>query len=93
MHSSMVTYQELHLKQLKDLSHNVQNRRSGKIASHIIVTYRNSLRPHGCHIHNRASDMAMKTMCPCPSLHHVLTHCKYVFLCYDICPSIFIPIQ
>ena len=30
----------------------------------------------------------MAKMCPYPSQHHGLPHCKYVLLCCDKCPGI-----
>ena len=72
MHSYLVTWWDCHLRQLKYRSHNVQNRRSGEIESLIFETHKNDVRYHGFHIQNTASDMEMATICPYPSVHHVL---------------------
>ena len=71
---SLLTWRYHHLKQLKDRFCNAQNRQYVEIESCIFKIYKNSVRPHSCHIHNTASDMDMATMCPYNFLHHVLTH-------------------
>ena len=53
-------------------------------------TYNNALRPHGCHIHNTASDMETETMCPYTSAHHALPYLKSVLRCCDKIPCIVI---
>ena len=72
MHSFLLTWLYCHLKHLKDISHNAQNRSSGEISSHIFETYKNTAQPHGCNIYNTAEDMAMATMCPYISKYHGL---------------------
>ena len=52
MRSSLLKWRDLRFKQLKDRSHNAQNRRSGELSSRLFETYKNSARPHGCHIYN-----------------------------------------
>ena len=47
-------------EKLKYRSQNAQNKRSSEISSHIFETYKNAVRPHGCHIYNTAADMAME---------------------------------
>ena len=49
MHSSLLSWRDQFLKQLKDHSHNAKNIRSGKITNRIFDSYENSVRPHGCH--------------------------------------------
>ena len=49
--------------------------------SHIFETYKNNMIPHGHHIHQTASDMAMATMCTYPLTQHALQHWKYMFHC------------
>ena len=58
MHSYLSTCRDRHLKHLKDISKNIQNRRSGELSSCLFETYKNSVKPHGCHIYNSA-DMSM----------------------------------
>ena len=82
-----------HIKQLKYQSNNSQNRRSDEIVSRVFETYHNYISPHGCHIHNTESYMAMAIMCPCPSLLHYIPHWKCLLRYFDKYPSIFIPIQ
>ena len=64
-----------HTKQLKDQTPNAQKIRSGEIASRIFETYKNYVKPNGCHIHTTESDTAMATICTCTSLHHEIPHC------------------
>ena len=59
IHSYLLTRRYIFLKHLNDRSHNAQNIRPGEIYSHIFDTYYNAVQPHGCHIYNNASDMAM----------------------------------
>ena len=59
MHSSLLSQRNRHLKQLRDISHNVQNRGSGDISSPMFETYKNAVRTHACCIYNIAADMAM----------------------------------
>ena len=47
-------------------SHNAQNRRFGEISSGMFEKYKNSVRPHGCHIYNTSTDMAMEKCFPLP---------------------------
>ena len=88
MHLYLLTCCYCHVKHLKNRSHNAQNRRSGKLSISLFETYKNSVRPHGCHIYNYTAYMDMAKMCPCPSQHHGLPHWKYVLLCCDKCPGI-----
>ena len=66
MHSYLLTWRNCRLKQLKDRSHNAQNRRSDETASHIFETYNDSVRPHGCHIYNTAAEISMEKCVPVP---------------------------
>ena len=93
MHSSLLTWRYSSLKHLEDKNHNVQNRRSSEISSRIFETYRNFLRPHGCHIQNTAVNMAMIKMCLCTSKHNGLLHWKCVLRCCDKCTRIVLPSQ
>ena len=93
MHYYLLTCRDHHLKQLKDQSHNVQNRRSGEIVSQNFETYKNSVRPCGVHIYTKASEMATAKISPFPYLYHTIPHCKYLLRCCDKCPSMFIPSQ
>ena len=62
IHSSLLSWRDRYLKKLKDKSQNTQSRRSGEKARHIYTTYKNTVMPHGSHIHAKASDMANATM-------------------------------
>ena len=48
-------------KNIKDKIHNLQSRRSGKMANRVFGTYKNYEIPHGCHIYQTVSDMDMDT--------------------------------
>ena len=93
MHLSLLTLRDRNIEHLKDRSNNAQNRRSGELSSHLFETYKNSVRPHGCHIYNSAADMDMVKMCPCPSQKNGLPQCKCVLSCCDKCPVISISHQ
>ena len=93
IHYYLLSCWDCHLKQLKDQIQNAQNWRSGEIVSSIFETYKNYVRPHGCHIHNTVADMAMAKMFPCISTHRGQPHWKCVLRCCDKLLSIFIPSQ
>ena len=93
MHYHLLTWRDLHLKHLKYIIHNTQNRRSGEVPSRILETYKNYVWTHGCHIYNTTAVMEMSTMCPCNAKHHGTPHWKYVLHCCDKCPNIVLPIQ
>ena len=88
MHSSLLTWNDFCLKQLKDRSQNAQKIRSGKISSHIFETCKNSVQPHGFNIYNNAKEMAMVIMCPCTYKNNELLRWKCVLRCCDKCQSI-----
>ena len=88
IHFPLLTWKDFRLKHLKDRSQNSQNRRSGEISSCIFERYNNTVRPHGCHIHNTYTGMDMVTMCNCTSTHHGIPHWKLVLSCCEKCPSI-----
>ena len=90
MHLSLLTWRDHHLKQPKDIIQNVQNIRSGELSSSLFETYKNSVRPHGCHICNYSADITMSTMCPFPSQNHGLPQYKHVIICCDKYPGIII---
>ena len=87
MHSSLLIWHDLRLKQLKDRSQKVQNRRSSKISIRIFETYNNSVQPHGCNVYNNTSDMNMAKIYPYAYKYNGLPHWKYVLCCCDKCPS------
>ena len=64
LHSSLMTWCDRHMKHLKKI-HNAQNSKSDELSSRFYETHKEVVKPHGCHIHCIASDMAMETMCPC----------------------------
>ena len=59
MHSSLLTWFYHCLKNLKDRSHDAQNRGFGEKSRHIFETYKNDVKPHGCNVYNTAADMSM----------------------------------
>ena len=81
MHSSLLTWHGCPLKQIKDLSHNVQNIRSGEIKSRIFEAYKNSIRSHGCHICTNIHPYLWKQFFPVP-LHITGYHTGNV--CYAV---------
>ena len=44
------------------------------MSSRIFETYNNAVIPHDFHVYNTATDMAMKTMCPCTYKHNGPPH-------------------
>ena len=68
----------MYLKKIKDQSQNAQSRRSSEKAHHIYTTYKNTVIPHGCHIYDKAYDIANATMCTNPHSDHALPNWKYV---------------
>ena len=57
----------------------------------LFETYKNSVMPHGCHIYQTASPMAMETICAYPSPPHAFPHWKCVLHCYANFPHIDLP--
>ena len=51
IHSSLLSWRDWYLEKLKYQSQNSQNRRSSEKANYIYETYKNTFRPHGCHIY------------------------------------------
>ena len=93
MYFFLLTWRNFHLKHLKYISHNAQNRRSVELLSRIFETNKNSGRPHECHIYNSDEDIAMKKMCLCNSQYHGLPHWKYLLQFCEKFPGISIPNQ
>ena len=86
MHPLLLSWRDIYLNKLKDLSQNIQNRRSGEMSNRLFETYKNSVMPHGHHIYETASDMFMETICAYPpSQHELVVHC-----CAD-CPRVDLP--
>ena len=56
-------------------------------------TYKNTVIPHGRHMHAKAYDMAQATMCAYIHSGHSLPHWKCLLRCCDECPHINIPDQ
>ena len=93
IHSLLLSWRDLYLKNINDLSQNSQNRRSGKKPNRLFDTYKNSVMPHGSHIYATAAGMAMATMCAYPPPQHALTHWKCVLHCCCNFPCIDLPDQ
>ena len=66
IHSSLLSWRDRYLKNMKDQSQNAQSRRSGEKEHHIYTTYKNTVMPHGSHIYAKSSDMENATMCTYP---------------------------
>ena len=77
-------------EKLRDQSKNAQNIRSGKIASSIYETYKNSVMQHGHHIYKTAAYIAISEMCDFPYNQHALLDWKCVLQYFSTCPSILI---
>ena len=93
MHSYLLTFRDQYTKHLKDISHNTQNIRSGKLSGRLFETYKNYVRPHGCHIYKLCCIYRYGKMCPCSLKHHGIPHWKSALRCCDKCPGISIPCQ
>ena len=48
------------MKHIKYKSQNMQNMRSGELSSSLYKTYKDAVKPHGCHIKCTSADMAME---------------------------------
>ena len=70
IHSSLLSWSDHCLKNIKYLSQNYQKRRYGEMADCLLETYKNSLILHGLHIYVIASNMEMATMCAYPPSKH-----------------------
>ena len=66
IHSSLLSWRDIYLKNLKDIGKNKQNRRYDEIANSLFETYKNYVMMHGRHIYAAVSDMFMATMCEYP---------------------------
>ena len=64
INSSLLSWPDYCLKQLKDKSHNAQNISSGEISRSILETYKNSVQHHSCNIFNTTADMIMEKCLP-----------------------------
>ena len=93
IHSSLLSWRDRYLKKLKDQSQNAQSRMYDEKAHQIYTTYKNTVMPHGSHIHDTVSDMANDTMCAYPQSEHSLPHWKSVLQCCADYPCINIPVQ
>ena len=69
------------------------NQKSGDKEHHIQETYKNTVMPHGSHIHAKASDMANDKMYAYLQSDHALPHWKCVLRYCAECPHINIPDQ
>ena len=77
IHSSLLSWRDRYLENIKDQSQNVQSRKSGKKSHHIYTTYKNTVMPHGSHIYAKVSDMANATM-----WHHCIFICCIYVICF-----------
>ena len=93
IHSSLLSWRYRYLKKLKYLSQNSQNRRYDEMDNHLFETYKNSVIPHGLHIYETSSDMAMAIVCAYPPSQHAFPHWKCVLHCCSHFPYIDLPDQ
>ena len=93
IHSSLLSWRDSYLKNLKYPSQIYQIRRSGEKANQIYETYKNTVMPHGRHIYAKTSDMAKATICAYPQSDHALPQCKCLLRCCADCPCINISYQ
>ena len=80
-HSPLLSWYDRCLKYINHLSQNAQSRRSGETDNFLFETNKNSVMPHGRHIHTTADDMAMTTIFAYPLSPLVLKHWKCVLHC------------
>ena len=91
MHSSLLSWRELFWKNLEI---KFIMRKTESLVKWPIVYPRhikNSVNPHGNHMFQTASGMAMATMCEYPSSKYALPHWKCVLSCCAQCPRIYLP--
>ena len=93
IHSSLLSWRDGYLNQLKYQTQNSQSRRSSERLHHIYETLKNTVIPHGRHIYAKAYDTEKATMCTYPQYDHALPQRKYVLPCSAKCPCINIPDQ
>ena len=93
INSSLLSWRNMNLKNLKDKRQNAQIRSSGEKLHHIYETYKNTVMSHGRHIYAKESDMEKSKMCTYPQSDHALTHYNFVLRCCDECPHINLPDQ
>ena len=80
MHSSLLT--DRHIKHFKYIIHNSQNKTSGELSGNLFETYKNNIRPHGCHIYNYAAEWLWKQ---CVTVPHNITICHTGNVYYAQC--------
>ena len=93
IHSSLISWRDSYLKNLKYQIKNSQNRRSSEKAHHTYEIYINTFMPNGRHIYAKAYSMEQSAMCAYTQSDHALPHCKCVFRCCAECPCINLPDQ
>ena len=90
---SLLSRRDYYLKNLKDLSQNAQNIRSGEMANRLFETYKNSVMPHDHHIYATASDIYLAKICAYSLSQYALPHWKCLLcFCYNL-PHIDLPVQ
>ena len=93
IHLSLLSWRDIYLRKLNNLSQNSQNRRSGENSNLLFETYKHSVIPHGRHLYATAAAMVMAKMCENPPYQHSFTHWKCLFCCCYNLPRIDIPYQ
>ena len=93
INSSYISWRDHYLRELKNLSKNAQNRRSGEKSNRLFETYKNSVMPHGCHIYETAADTTMAKICTYPPSQHAFPQWKCVLCCCSNFPRIDLPCQ
>ena len=61
------------------------------MSKHLFETYKNSAMPHGNHMFQTESDMAISTICEYLPSKYALPHWKYVLRCCAKFPHIYLP--
>ena len=93
IHSSLISWRDIYLRKLNDLSQNAQNRRYCEISNCLFETYKNYVVPHDCHIYGTAADILMYKMCEYPPSQHAIPHWKCVLHCCSNLPIIYLTDQ
>ena len=93
IHSSLLSWRDRYLEELKDIIQNSQRKRSGEKAHHIYETYKNTLIPHEHHIYARLSYMEKTKLCTYPQSGCAFPHWKCVLRFCSKWPCINLPDQ
>ena len=87
MHSSLLSWRDCYLKNIKDLVHNSQKKSMVKCLTAYLRQI-NYVMLHGSHIYTATSEIYMDTMCAYPLSQHTFPHWKCVLHCCANLPFI-----